>query len=158
MTADTAIQATLEAVRNKAAEAKVFGEITLAGDRLEAAAANSAEPAEYRLETDQDKLWVVLVMKDRWLSEAIEAGLRLSGDSLDELLEEELVELGLELTDADRPLVFEHFRSDDMLFTFRTPIQGVSASAGDADRIATFLLGYEATFRQLGDMDADDED
>jgi len=158
MTADTALNTTLQTVLGQARDAGVFGEIVVVDDRLEAAAANSAEPSTYRLETDQDKLWVGLVMKDRWLSESIEADLMHSGDTLDELLEEELVELGLDLSDEDRPLVFEHFRSDDMLFTFRTPIPGGPASSLDADRVTTFLLAYEATFRQLGDMDAADDD
>ena len=158
MTADSAIAATLEHVRDHAAKAGVFGTITLESGVLEAAAANSAEPAAYRVHTEADRLWVELVTKDRWLSESVEADLMNSGDSLDELLEEELVDLGLELDDADRPLTFEHFRSEAMEFTFRTPIPGGTAGDIDPARAATFLLAYEATFRQLGDIDAADDD
>ena len=51
-----------------------------------------------------------------WLSESIESDLMHSGDKLDELIEEELVDQGEE----PGHISFEHFRSDDMLFTFRT--------------------------------------
>lgn len=72
-----------------------------------------------------------------------------TGDDVEELLEEELVEQGLE---ASRPAV-EHFRSDDRLFTFRSPV-----APENADTAARWLLAYEACFRQLGDMAGDSDD
>jgi hypothetical protein len=75
------------------------------------------------------------------------------GDKLEDLLEEELVELGYH-----GPRVsFEHYRSEDRLFTFRTPVPGPlerAASEEAAEQTAKLLLGYEACFRNLGDMDA----
>ena len=68
-----------------------------------------------------------------------------TGDTMEDLLEEELVEMG---QPAGSPVVIEHFRSDDLLFTFRTPVPG------DVDVAAAWLLAYEACFRRLGDMEA----
>ena len=47
-------------------------------------------------------------------------------------------------------LKIEHFRSDDMLFTFRSPLPA-GIQAADAAKV---LLAYEACFRNLGDMNA----
>ena len=96
-------------------------------------------------------------MADRWQSESIEAELVHTGDKLDELLEEEMVELGYE---GPRP-TFEHYRSDDMLFVFRTPVSVSADAMSDlkaVDDVVVVLLGYEACFRQLGDMDAENEE
>ena len=73
-----------------------------------------------------------------------------SGDSLEELLEEELVDLG-----ADTSVVLvQHFRSEDMLYTFRSTLPPASTP----DDVLTWLLAYEATFRELGDMTAEADD
>ena len=64
-------------------------------------------------------------------------------------LDEELADVGY---DGPTP-TYEHFRSDDMLFTFRTKVPRV-----DADTVLKFLLGYEQCFRNLGDMEESDED
>ena len=63
-------------------------------------------------------VWVGLVAGDRWLSHSGEADRLHTGDSLGELIREELVELGEE----GPPVVCEHFRDEDRLFTFRTPV------------------------------------
>lgn len=139
----------LPGVHSLAAEAAVFGEISVGPDRLEAAAAGSAAPAFYRVDVGGGEVWVSLVTADRWLSESIEADLMHSGDKLEELIEEELVDQGEE---AGR-VSFEHFRSDDMLFTFRSKVPG----PGEAGRVARYLLAYEACFRNLGDMSEGEE-
>ncbi|MBK7405452.1 MAG: hypothetical protein IPJ41_12675 [Phycisphaerales bacterium] len=113
----------------------------------------AAEPAEYRVEHDaQGKLWVSLVTANRWLSESIETDLLHTGDKIEELLDDELVEVGF---DAG-PLKVEHFRSEDLLFTFRT---AVPAEHQDEAATASLrcLLAYEACFRQLGDMSGEKE-
>jgi hypothetical protein len=144
----------LENVRQKAQAAGVFAGCTIADGRLDCKADGSAEEAWYRVRWDGGKVWVSLEMADRWQSESIEADLVHSGDKLDELIEEEMVDLGYE---GPRP-TFEHFRSDDMLFTFRSPVN-IPAESPDgeasSDAVALLLLGYEACFRQLGDMDAE---
>ncbi|MEL6328533.1 MAG: hypothetical protein AAFR38_02635 [Planctomycetota bacterium] len=142
----------LENVARTLEGAGVFGSIELAEGRLECRAQGSAEPATYRLELDAGTPYVALVMTDRWQSESIEADLMHSGDSLEELVEEELVDQGYE----GGSLSFEHFRSDDMLFTFRSPLPADAAS--DPETTKKVLLAYEACFRQLGDMDASGDD
>lgn len=148
------LRSVLDAVAEQARAAGVFGEITVTDDRLECGAAASAEPAFYRVEADGDRLWVSLVMKDRWQSESIESDLMHSGDSLEELLEEELAEQGY--TGAALP--FEHFRSDDMLFTFRSPLPVKAGTDEAAGVVSRCLLAYEACFAALGDMSADENE
>ncbi len=137
-------------LRDAADEAGVFESIEVNGDTLVCHADGSAEPAEYRVLTDGGRLWVSLVTEDRWLSESIEAELMHTGDKLEELLEEEMVDLGYE---GPMP-TFEHFRSPEKLFTFRSPVCDASDAfaADDCERARLYLLGYEACFRQLGDM------
>jgi hypothetical protein len=161
MTTNTtpAVDRLLAALADRARASGVFGPVEIQGGMLVCAAKESAEPAEYRVFVGEDgKLWVSLVTDNRWLSESIETDLVHTGDKLDELIEEEMVDLGYE---GPRP-TFEHFRSDDLLFTFRTrlPIDPARASEPAAvETGAVFLLGYEQCFRQLGDMaGGDDED
>ena len=148
--------ALLSALADRATSAQVFGQVTLADGVLTCTAAASAEPASYRVELDGGRIWVSLVTKDRWLSESIESELMHTGDKLEELLEEEMVDLGY----TGEPLGFEHFRSEDLHFTFRSAVPvALDAIDGSAsDTLALCLLGYEACFRQLGDMNADAEE
>lgn len=150
---DPKLDALLEQVAVAARKAGVFGEVRVESGMLICEAAGSAESAQYRIRPDEGKLWVELVMKDRWLSESIEAVLMVTGDSLEELLDDELAEQDYE----GDCLPFEHFRSPDMFFTFRSPIpEGI----GDRDAetvVAQCLLAYQACFLQLGDMSSSDE-
>ena len=104
-----------EAVATVASKSGVFGpvEVRKAGSQaiLACAAKNSAEPAEYRLFEEGGRLWVSLVTDNRWLSQSIESQLYHSGDKLEELLDEELYDVGYE----GQTLPFEHFRSKDLL-------------------------------------------
>ncbi len=150
----------LAAVRTRALDSGVFGPVTLHHSprpRLDCKAKAAAAQASYRVESDGGKVWVSLVTPDRWLSESIESDLMHTGDKLEELIEEELVELGCRTGCPG----FEHFRSDDKLFTFRTavplPPGGESTPAG-IELIVQFLLAYEACFRNLGDMNADEDE
>lgn len=151
------IRTLIEQVRPRTEKAGVFKDVRIEGDRLICEAENSDAPAFYRVVQQDGKLWVALVMEDRWLSESIEAELVHTGDKLDELIEEEMVELGYE----GPRLPFEHFRSEDMLFTFRTalPFKPEQVDSEECIRLTEqLLLGYQAAFRQLGDMDVADED
>jgi hypothetical protein len=131
-----------------------FGPVRVDGHRLICEADGSAAPASYRVEADDEAVWVVLGTKDRWLSESIETDLVHTGDKLDELIEEEMIELGY----RGPRLPFQHFRSDELEFVFRTAVPIADASAESVDLVMHCLLGYEACFRQLGDMEEDDED
>lgn len=144
-----ALQDLFARVGDKAREAGVFGDIRVTPEGLECDAKASAEPATFRLRTEDGALCVSLVMSDRWQSESIESDLMHSGDKLEELLEEELDDLGYE---GDAP-AYQHYRSDDMLFTFRSKVPE------DIDGATLWLLAYEQCFRNLGDMNAEaDED
>jgi len=89
---------------------------------------------------------VSLVTPSRWLSESIESDLVEHGDDLGELVEDELVELGYE--GQGLPPTFQHYRSPDLLYTFRTPIP-----APGAETATTWMRAYEQAFRRLGDME-----
>ena len=131
----------------------VFGPVEVREGMLVARARASAAPASYRVFLDGGRLWVSLVMADRWLSESIESDLVEHGDKLEDLLEEEMVELGMHPERG--ALRFEHFRSDELLFTFRSPLPISPEQAGSEQAVETaamWLRAYEAAFRNLGDM------
>lgn len=149
----------MHAVGEAAKKAGVFGGVEVGPNRVECKALASAAPAFYRFEREGDVFWVSLVMEDRWQSQSIEADLINTGDKLEELIAEEVGEMGF-AGDAMTPC--EHFRSEDKLFTFRSrvPVHLTdAAAAGRAGEIASaWLLGYEACFRRLGDIEAGEED
>jgi len=151
----------LNAVRCNAEKAGVFADVKIERGMLACAARDAAEPAWYRIEPAASQLparcstgaagWCVsLVTPNRWLSESIEADLMHHGDPIEELIEEELVDQGFE----GAALPVKHFRSDDMLYTFVSPLP-INHGASDDEAIKTAtqcLLAYEAAFRELGDM------
>ena len=138
----------LEFAEQKAKDSSVFAAISwqkaTSSSSLTCEALEAASPARYTL-SDIDGTWfVALETEDRWLSESIEADLMHSGDSLEELLEEELIDMGL----AVAAVTTQHFRDERMHYVFRSPLpKDVSP-----EQIALWLLAYEATFRDLGDM------
>lgn len=144
-----------------ARRAEVFGPTHVRPWGLEIEAKDSAAPAFYRVFLERGKIWVALVTGDRWLSQSIEQDLVHTGDKLPDLLEEELVDLGYpELGMGPAKLPVEHFRDDEKLFTFRSPLPldptRPVTSAGVV--IETCLAGYEACFRRLGDMEGGDDE
>ncbi|MDY7110591.1 MAG: hypothetical protein SYC29_18315 [Planctomycetota bacterium] len=144
----------LQNVKAKVEQADVFDGISLADGMLHCAARGCAAPATYRLERAEGAWHVALVTPDRWLSESIEADLMHTGDPLEELIDEELVDLGHD----GGPLPVSHYRSDEMLYTFRSPlpIENVDESAA-VETASRCLLAYEAAFRELGDMQSGEE-
>ena len=149
-------QGLLEQVAAAAQAAGVFGPVRIEGGMLRCPALASAAPAEFRVFFDAGKTWVALTTADRWLSQSIEADLVHTGDKIEELLEEELVDLDWNKAWGPTRLAYEHFRDDHKLYTFRSSVSDAGADA--ANRIAIALLAYERAFRPLGDMEADDED
>jgi hypothetical protein len=145
---------TLDAIAARAKDAGVFGEVSVTETRLSCSARDA--DAHYRVDRESDGvLWVSVVTADRWLSESIETELLHSGDKIEELLEDELIDQGFE----QGALRVEHFRSDDLLFTFRSPLPTESLAAEKAvETAAICLLAYEACFSQLGDMGGEEED
>lgn len=148
------VQPFLAAIRQSALAAGVFADVTMRPDGVHCTAKDAAAEAVYSICRDGDgDGWLVrLATPDRWLSESIEADLMHYGDPIEELVEEELVELGHEpARDGDMPTI-KHFRSDDRRYTFenRLPLPADTPSA--AAVASRFLLAYEAAFRELGDM------
>jgi hypothetical protein len=150
MTTGADTETMLGKIKALADKAGVFGPTRTEHGRLICPAANAAAPADYRVSPQPDgAVWVELVTADRWLSESVETDLVHTGDKLNELLDEELADL--DWTGA--PSTFEHFRSDDLLFTFRSKVPSPSPES-----VTTWLLAYELCFRQLGDIDSAGEE
>lgn len=160
--APPALRRLLEALLPRAVAANVFGSVSIVnnprrGVMLRCQALASAEPAEFRVFLDEGKVWIALITEARWLSQSIEADLVHTGDKIEDLLEEELIDQGWEGV----RLGYQHFRDEDKLFTFRSalPFALEACDSPEAiDKSARALLAYEAAFRPLGDMEADDED
>lgn len=156
-TQDRELETFLSRVRDRAASAGVFGEVAIADGMVSCAALASAAPAFFRVLREEGRVWVELVTDNRWLSQSIEQDLVHTGDKIEELIDEELTALGFE----GGPLPVQHYRSEDKLFTFRSPLPIESPRLGStesAETAATCLLAYESAFRDLGDMEADEED
>lgn len=153
-------QAMYEEVGDLVREADVFRKVRRTDDGLLCYARHVDSEAVYVARVRQpehDVIHVGLSTPDRWLSESIEADLLHRGETFEELIEEELADLG-----ASEPgLKVEHFRDDDKQFIFRIALPVDSQAAIETgptiQRVARSLLALEAAFRQLGDMSPDDE-
>lgn len=146
-----------EQVAGRLRDLGVFQDVRWDDESLSCRARFVDSETYYRVIVDQDKpvAWVGLYSPDRWLSESIEADLMHQGDKIEELLEEELIDQGL-----DFQLPIEHFRDEQMRYVFRSPVELPGDGLDDqavVDRVAGVLLAYEAAFSQLGDMKAPDE-
>ena len=137
-----------------AADSEVFAEVKLTDEGLSCKALNSAEPAFYCVRVLSDGIWISLETEDRWLSGSIEEDLVNTGDKIDELIEEEVIDLG----DDNAKVTIEHFRSPEKLYVFRSKLSTSIDDAAAAQRALIWLKGYELVFRELGDMDDSDED
>lgn len=136
------MNAVLAQAESQAIKAGVFGPVTLGGGVLTASAKGAGDEAAYVIYQDSQGLWVALQTPGRYLSQSIEADLVFTGDKLDDLIHEELVELGYE----GPPPSCEHFRDEAKLYTFRCKLPR-------PDEAGRFLLAFEACFRRLGDME-----
>lgn len=149
----------LQSLATRAAAADVFGPLSHSASRLTARAKNCESEAEYRVDMPSSptdgRIWVSFLTPDRWLSESIEADLMHTGDSIEELIAEELIEHDLPAPTA--PITCEHFRSEDRLFTFRSPIPVTTLTEQSLDHALRWLLAYESCFRNLGDVQAKPE-
>lgn len=142
----------LNQLADAAREADVFERVDLQGETLICLARDCESDAEYYFEPDPARAgqrFLGLRTPDRWLSESIEAELVHVGDDLDELLEEELIEQGYE-----QSLEVDHFRDEEKRYTFRSRLPA-GTTTPQATRV---LLAYEACFRELGDMTAEEDE
>ena len=101
---------------------------------------------------DDGTVWVGWYTPDRWLSESVEADLVHTGDKIDELLEEELVDQGLSIK-----IALEHFRDREKIFVFRGKVELPGDSGEAAALLVKVLLAFQACFVELGDMGPDED-
>lgn len=125
---------------------KSLAEMT--GDSIKVKAPHDVD-AWYELSPTQDGCLLALMTKDRWLSESIEGDLEHTGDELEELLEEELVELDW---DGAVPTV-RHFRNDLRVYVF-----SCEWPSDDPTEVCVALQAMVAMFTELGDMGGEDEE
>ena len=149
------VLAILDRVAGVARSSGCFGDIEMKEATLRCAAKDAAAEAWYTVQHEGGGWCVSLSTADRWLSESIETDLLHFGDPLEELIEEELVELG-----GHGPVPApKHFRADDRSYVF---VNRIPLDNGDANHVAghigKWLLAYEAAFRNLGDMAGGDEE
>ncbi len=146
-------QVLFEEVADQVRAAGVFETVRRTDDALKCRARDVASETMYAAEVpdQRDLVWVGLITPDRWLSESIEADLMHQGDKIEDLLEEELFDKGFEAR-----LPIEHFRDEQKLYVFRSPVflpKGENIKGEPMiERVTRVLLAYEACFRQLGDM------
>jgi hypothetical protein len=141
----------ISTVRDRAHSSGRFASVDAHGAGLRCRARDAAAEAWYVVEREGDAWFVALHTADRWLSESIEGDMLEGRDSAEELVDDELVEVGF----PNRCGKVKHYRDDAKTYVFRAevPLAGM-ADAGDA--VATFLLAFEAAFGQLGDMPGGD--
>lgn len=145
-------------IKPRLEETGLFADVVIEPSRIRCDALSSAEPAYYSISAEGNTLFVGLQTPARYLSQSIEADLVFTGDKLEELIHEELVELGYDPKAPVWPV--QHFRSEDKLYTFRSPLPVQTtdwATPAHAELAVMALKAYEAAFRPLGDMEEDDE-
>ena len=136
------------------AESGSFAKVTRTDHGLRCDALHVEEECYYAASIEDDgHLWVGWYTPDRWLSESVEADLVHTGDKIDELLEEELVDQGLATK-----LPLEHFRNTEKVFVFRGRLELPGDTAAAADTLVKVLAALQACFLELGDMSGDEED
>ena len=148
------VHAVLSAIRDLAASKDVFDGIEFDGSSLQCRARGAAAEATYSVSHGTSGLAVALSTPDRWLSESIESDLVHYGDPIEELVEEELVDLGW--TEGCGRI--RHFRDDAMRYVFTCDLPLSGSTDADTRAGACLLLAFEAAFRQLGDMADDGEE
>ena len=140
----------LNTVRDRAHASGRFADVTIDGAVLRCRAKGA--DACYLVDRDGDGWAVALLTPDRWLSESIEGDMLEGRDSAEELVDDELVEVGF----PHRCQKVKHYRDDAKVYVFRTPVP-LDGVADAAAGLKTYLLAFEAAFAQLGDMQGSDE-
>lgn len=150
------LETLLKEVRLMADATGAFDSTRIENEWLICVAKDSAEPAEYRLGVSEGTFWITVQTEDRWLSESIESDLVESGDEITDLIDEEARARGY--TGPDMPV--EHFRDQNLWFTFRSPLPipvqpdgDVKPTPANIDTAFIALMTYQEVFRELGDMD-----
>jgi hypothetical protein len=123
-----------------------FGSVESSIDCVRCSAKHAGAPAHFELQRRGDVYWVRMVTSDRWLSESVE-GQILEGDPLDELLEEELADLGWRGTIG----ALKHFRDEQKVYVYEHQVPANNTHSA-AESASMFLIAYAKTFHELGDM------
>lgn len=146
-----AIDRLLNAVAAGLEELAEFDNIERGPHYIEAHAAAAPPAARYRLAFEDGRLWVAWVSADRYLSQSIEQVLVFTGDDLDDMIDEELVDLGWR---QGRLGGNQHFRDEKMLFTFRSgiPLDADEITGDAAAECCKCIEAYRLAFADLGDM------
>ena len=147
----TTLNSMLTVVRDRIETSGRFAEVTSSETGIQCRAQNVESDAWYSVDFTEAGVFIVLATPDRWLSESIEADLMHNGDSLEELIEAELIDLDVP-AEAATVAPVERFQSDDFLYTYRSQVTDETE-----ETIIRWLLAYEAAFVELGDMGGDDE-
>jgi hypothetical protein len=152
---DTAtLSAVFDATLEPLKDAGVFAGVTRTDAGVRCDAMHVEEECYYAAHVDSDgTVWAGWYSPDRWVSGSIEGDLVHTGDKIDELLEEELVDLGLSIK-----LPLEHYRNDDKIFVFHGKLDLPSDTTEAADTLVKVLLSFQACFVELGDMAPGEED
>lgn len=140
----------LSTITQKANASGRFAAVEQSSDAIRCRAKGAAAEAWYVLDREGDGWAVSLLTPDRWLSESIEGDMLEGRDTAEELIDDELVELGF----PGKAQQVKHYRDDAKMYVFRSRIPVDANAAGDA---ATYLLGFEAAFVNLGDMQAESD-
>jgi len=154
MTQTDTITAVLDAALEPLTDCGDFAKVTRTDAGLRCDALYVEEECYYAATLDpKGQLWVGWYTPNRWLSGSVETDLVHTGDKIDELLEEEMIDLGLSIS-----LRLEHFRSADKLFVFRGRLDLPDDVAQATDLLVTTLRAFHACFVELGDMGPEQED
>ena len=146
-------QALFEEVAERLRHSDAFKKVRRTDDALKCTAKEVQTEPLYTAEVPEphDMVWVSLATPDRWLNESIEAALVYGNESIEDMLEEELLDQGFESR-----LPVEHFRDEQKLYLFRSPVFMPKGEKLDEEpminRVTQVMLAYEACFHQLGDM------
>ena len=129
-------------------DANVFANVNRTDAGIRCDAMHVEEECYYAAHLDdQGNLWAGWYSPDRWVSGSIEGDLVHTGDKIDELLEEELIDLGLCIK-----IPLEHYRNDDKIFVFHGKVTLPEDTDEASDMLVKILLAFQACFVELGDM------
>ena len=151
-------QALLTRIAERALAHDVFDSAEVKGSMVYAHATDSPEEAFYRVEIDEEGVFVSWASEDRYISQSIEAELMWTGDDLDDMIDEGAQDAGWTLGRME-PL--KHYRDEGMHFVYRskTPIAPADADAGaHADQLVAAMAGYAEAMAEFGDMKPESDD
>lgn len=146
---DTAtLSAVFDASLQPLKDAEVFAGVTRTDRGVRCDAMHVEEDCYYAANTDSEgNLFVGWYSPDRWVSGSIEGDLVHTGDKIDDLLEEELIDKGLSIK-----IPLEHYRNDDKIFVFHGKLDLPDDTTKATDTLVKVLLAFQACFVELGDM------